>query len=101
MGRPVLGLVAAVGLAIGAAPAWSQNADVRSLAGTCSGCHGPNGKGSGQIPRLAGHNKDFLVATLKAFKSGERQATVMNRLARGYDDAEIVGLAEHFSRLKR
>jgi sulfide dehydrogenase cytochrome subunit len=90
----------AVGTAA-ALPAAAQQADIKILAGTCSGCHGPNGKGSGQIPRLAGHNKDYLIATLKAFKSGERQATVMNRLARGYEEAEITGLADHFSRLKR
>lgn len=100
MRAPVLGLIA-VGVATIAMPAAAQQADVKILAGTCAGCHGPNGRGSGQIPRIAGHDRQYLITTLKAFKSGERQATVMNRLARGYEEAEIAGLADHFSRQKR
>ena len=29
------------------------------------------------------------------FKAGAREGTVMNRIARGYDDAEIAAIARH------
>jgi len=96
-----IGLATALSVAMLSGAAVAQQADTTILAGTCAGCHGPGGKGSGAIPPLAGHSKDYLVAAMKALKSGERQATVMNRLAKGYTEAEIVALADHFSALKR
>lgn len=87
-------------LALTAAPASAQNADVSILAATCSGCHGAHADGSGGIPGLKGQQQAYLADQLKAFKGGSRPATVMNRLARGYTDEEIAGLALHFSRLR-
>lgn len=81
-------------------PASAQSVDVSILAATCSGCHGANADGSGGIPGLKGQQQSYLADQLKAFKGGSRPATVMNRLARGYTDDEIAGLALHFSRLK-
>ncbi len=81
-------------------PASAQTADVSILASTCSGCHGANADGSGGIPGLKGQQQVYLAQQLKAFKAGSRPATVMNRLAKGYSDEEIAGLALHFSRLK-
>ena len=80
--------------------ASAQTADVSILASTCSGCHGANADGSGGIPGLKGQQQAYLAEQLKAFKAGSRPATVMNRLAKGYSDEEIAGLALHFSRLK-
>jgi len=82
------------------APAFAQNADVTILAATCSGCHGASADGSGGIPGLKGQQERYLADQLKAFKAGSRPATVMNRLAKGYTDEEIAGLALHFSRLR-
>lgn len=87
-------------MALTAAPASAQNADVSILAATCSGCHGANADGSGGIPGLKGQQQAYLADQLKAFKGGSRPATVMNRLAKGYTDEEIAGLALHFSRLR-
>ncbi len=94
--------IAIVGIiALGAAePAFAQGADVSILASTCLSCHGPNAQGSGGIPGLSSQQQAYLAAQLRAFKGGARPATVMNRLAKGYTDDEIAGLALHFSRLK-
>ncbi len=72
---------------------------VRSLAATCANCHGTDGKavtGSSVVP-LAGLEKSYLVAQLKAFKSGARPATVMHQISKGYSDAQIDVLAGYFS----
>jgi len=86
---------------LAAAPAaLAQSADVTILAATCSGCHGANADGSGGVPGLKGQQPAYIADQLKAFKAGSRPATVMNRLAKGYTDEEVAGLALHFSRLR-
>ena len=79
-----------------AAPISKVNVEV--LAGTCTTCHGPDGRSGGVMPSLAGQPYRVLHAQLLAFKSGEaKDATVMPRLARGYDDQELEALARYFS----
>jgi sulfide dehydrogenase cytochrome subunit len=87
-------------LAALAVPAQAQSTDVSILASTCAGCHGSNFNGSGPIPGLRGQQQAYIGNQLQAFKVGARPATVMNRLAKGYTDDEIIALAEHFSKLK-
>ena len=42
---------------------------VRALAANCAACHGTNGNSAGgAIPGLAGANKEYFVAQMKAFK---------------------------------
>ena len=73
--------------------------DVTILAGACSNCHGTDGRSPGGIPPLAGRPADILKAQMLAFKSESPPpgTTIMNRLAKGYSDAEIEALAKHFS----
>ena len=82
----------------------ANNVHIRSLAASCAACHGTLGNtikssslAAGNIPTLAGANKDDIVVKLQAFKSGERTATVMHRHARGLTADEITALAEYFS----
>jgi len=96
----LLAIMFGAAVAAGAHPAEAQSADVSILALTCSGCHGRDVKGSGAVPALRGLPSGHLTTQLKAFKTGERPATVMNRLARGYTDEEIAGLATYFSQLR-
>lgn len=60
-------------------------------AASCSGCHAPSG---GQIASLEGRPADELAAAMIAFRKGEREATVMNRIAKGFSDAEIRAIAD-------
>lgn len=70
------------------------------LANPCAGCHGMNGVSAGSIPPINHLGSDALVAAMKAFKSGERPATVMDRIAKGYTDEEIQRIADYFQSLK-
>ena len=85
------------------APALAQDVAVdvagRNLAATCANCHGTLGKGvpEGSLPGLAGLESDYIEAQMKAFKSGERQATIMHQLAKGYSDEQIRLLATYFA----
>jgi sulfide dehydrogenase cytochrome subunit len=70
------------------------------LANPCAGCHGTDGASPGSIPSIKGLPSSHLISVMKAFKSGKRKGTVMNRIARGYTDEEIELMAKHFSSAK-
>jgi cytochrome subunit of sulfide dehydrogenase len=75
--------------------------DGARLAATCTGCHGTNGQTvGGALPALAGQPKAALLASLMAFKSGERRATVMTQLAKGYSDEDLERIAAFFAAQK-
>ena len=62
----------------------------------CSGCH-PVGSGvETSVPRLAGRKAEEIVAQMRAFRSGQRGATVMDRIAKGYSDAEVETIARWY-----
>lgn len=67
---------------------------------TCTACHGPGGKSQGPIPSLAGLPAEHIASAMKAFKSGERPATLMDRIAKGYTDEEIEAMAKYFAEIK-
>lgn len=69
----------------------------RNMAASCAACHGTNGNSVGGAPTLAGINKDYFITQMKDMKSGARQTTVMNKHAKGYNDAEVEQLASYFS----
>ena len=71
------------------------------LGNTCAGCHGTNGVSNGPAsPSLAGLDYDYLVDSMNQFKAGERRSTIMTRIARGYDDADIEAMSKFFSEKK-
>jgi len=92
-------LAAAVTLAAaGSLDAIARSDDrARDLAATCTGCHGTDGRGSGDMQRLAGETRESLLRALRAFRNGERAATVMGQIARGYSDDELERIAAHFA----
>ena len=81
-----------------AAGAQLRVQDASVLAGTCVNCHGPEGRSAGAIPSLRGHTAGYLLQRLRAFRAGQApDATVMTRLMKGYDDAQIEALAQWFA----
>ena len=96
---PVL-LVVAVGTASTVAPASAGEPDSAALlAEMCAACHGPDGRSPGSIPALAPLNEEAMRAFLLAYRAGDIEATVMNRIARALTDAEIEALARRFGNL--
>jgi cytochrome subunit of sulfide dehydrogenase len=86
------------------APAWAQSptaADLqtRALAATCASCHGTEGRAvpGSTVPGLAGLPAAYSALQMKAFKSGERSATVMHQISKGYSDAQIDKLSAYFA----
>lgn len=85
----------------------SQAADPnlgRNLAATCANCHGTNGKalaapGSGLEP-LAGMPKATTLQKLLDFRNGDRPASIMQQIAKGYTDAQLELIAAYFAAQK-
>jgi cytochrome c553 len=69
----------------------------RSIAATCTGCHGTDGRSAGGIPSLAGMDKDRLAGLVREFRDGKRPATVMHQHAKGYTDEQIDAAAAWFA----
>ncbi|VAW48814.1 hypothetical protein MNBD_GAMMA04-1644 [hydrothermal vent metagenome] len=70
------------------------------LANTCAGCHGSNGISNGPLtPSIAGLPKEYIAESMYDFATGKRPSTVMQRIAKGYTDADIKDLSEYFSNL--
>lgn len=74
----------------------------RELAKTCQACHGAdgNGIGDGQYPNLAGQYEDYLLHSLKAYKSGERNNAIMAGFVAGLDEQQMADLAAFFAAQK-
>ena len=74
----------------------------RNLAATCANCHGTNGKavkGAG-IDALAGSPKATILQKLSDFKSGDKPASVMHQIAKGYTDEQLDAIATYFAAQK-
>lgn len=81
----------------GAGPAQADERRGAVLANTCFSCHGTGGHSAGAMPSIDGKSADYIVDTLKRFRSGEKESTVMMRIAKGFTDEEIEALARYFS----
>lgn len=70
------------------------------LVNNCAACHGTDGYSSGSgTPSIAGLSKSYLVRTMKAYRTGERASSVMNRIAKGYTDTQIERMADYLAAL--
>jgi cytochrome c553 len=67
----------------------------------CIACHGADGNSAtGDFPKLAGQNADYLVVALSQYKSGKRKNQIMAGFATGLSDADMANLAAYFSSQK-
>ena len=77
----------------------AETASVRgaALAATCVTCHGPEGRSQGAIPSLTTLSSADMTAALQAFRAETRPGTVMHRIAKGLDDADITAVETYFA----
>jgi len=66
----------------------------------CAACHGEDGNSTNpQIPSIAGQPRLFIETQLVLFREELRKSDQMLPVVKGLKDAELVKLAEHFSKL--
>jgi sulfide dehydrogenase cytochrome subunit len=95
-------LVLACGLLAGAmllsSPA-SAEPTAEILSDTCAGCHGFDGNSAGPaMPNIAGQPAEYTKDIMMGFQSGERSATIMDRIAKGYTEQQIGTIANFYAK---
>lgn len=99
----LLPTITALGLLVAASTAFAADPNLpRNLAATCANCHGTNGnavKGAG-LDSLAGIPKDKTLQKLADFKSGDKPASIMHQIAKGYTDEQMDMIATYFASQK-
>jgi len=86
--------------ALGAIASAHADPRARFMAANCAYCHGPEGKSRGAVPSLVGLEEKYFIDQMKAFKDGSRPATVMQKHASGYNEAEYAAMAKYFAAIK-
>ena len=66
-------------------------------ASSCGSCHAEAGRLDAAIPSLHGQSAGEIAAAMRAYRAGERPASVMDRIARGFSDEEIQAIAAWIS----
>src|SRR4051812_8886316 len=89
------------------APDASGNSDkphatIESFHAQCIGCHGIPGYKTAypivyHVPMIAGQQPGYIVAALKAYKSGERSHPSMRGIAASLTEEQMQKLAEYYS----
>jgi cytochrome subunit of sulfide dehydrogenase len=81
----------------GAAAAASLDAPAGAAA--CSGCHA-SARVETPVPPIAGRPAAEIVEAMQAFKAGQRNPTVMDRIAKGFTDDEVRAIAAWYAAQK-
>lgn len=102
--KKALGFAVAALMMASPAMAAGDAAAGKAKAAVCAACHGADGIALiPGYPNLKGQNEQYLVSSLKAYKSKERSggmAMVMQPQAAMLSDADIENLAAYFASLK-
>ena len=98
---PVIVLLALAPLAVQAQAPTGDATRGKALAYTCNGCHAiPNYKNvypTYSVPKLRGQRPEYLVAALKAYKSGERSHGTMHSQASSMSEQDMADIAAYLS----
>jgi len=80
-----------------AGPLAAAAAEAPPGASSCSGCHAASAAVQTPVPRLAGRATAEIVAAMREFRSGHRPGTVMDRIAKGFSEAETAAIADWYA----
>jgi cytochrome c553 len=75
----------------------ADSGKLKSMA--CAACHGPDGNSptSPDFPRLAGQHYDYLLKSLRDYKSGARKNAIMGGQVGGLNSQDMADLAAFYS----
>ncbi|MBE0615671.1 MAG: c-type cytochrome [Burkholderiales bacterium] len=100
MSTSKLAAMLAVASLLASQPVTAADAGGAIIAAQCNGCHGFEGASKGAAPALKGKPAQHLSRSMKDYKSGKAKGSIMNRIAKGYSDAELDNVAKYYSGLK-
>ena len=65
----------------------------------CAACHGPDGHGLVEFPRLAGQTSQYVLKQLQSFQSNMRNIAVMHGVAQGLQAGQMQAVAAYLATL--
>jgi cytochrome c553 len=97
----ILAAAVLAGAACAAQAADNNVTTIENKMAQCQGCHGiPNWKTAFpevyRVPKLGGQKPAYIVAALKAYKSGERDFPTMRAIAADLSDKDMEQLAAYY-----
>jgi cytochrome c553 len=111
MAHPVLTAVLAAVFALGSSAAFAQGKPkpattnpalpTENFHAQCIGCHGIPGYKTAfpevyHVPKIAGQQPGYIIAALKAYKSGDRSHPSMRGIAASMNDEQMKVLADFY-----
>ena len=100
--RGILALAALISLPVSAA---GDPVEGRNKADTCVGCHGipyyTNAYPNYRVPKLGGQSPGYIVAALKAYRSGDRPHPTMHAQAGSMSDQDMEDIAAFLTKAPR
>jgi cytochrome c553 len=87
--------------ALGQGAPQADKPTLESFHAQCIGCHGIPGYKTAfphvyHVPRIAGQQPGYIVAALKAYKSGDRSHPSMRGIAASLTEEQMEQLAEYY-----
>jgi cytochrome c553 len=79
-----------------------ERGQILSKQALCGTCHLPDYVGREQMPRLAGQREDYLLHTMRQFRSNQATGrdTIMAASLYGMNDDDLRAIAQYLSQLK-
>jgi cytochrome c553 len=105
MAHSVFNALLGAALALATSSALAQGKEtalpVENFHAQCIGCHGIPGYKTAfpevyHVPKIAGQQPGYIVAALKAYKSGERSHPSMRGIAASLNEEQMKALAEYY-----
>lgn len=97
--RQLVCIAGLVALCLSVGPTWAVDVAPAGAA-ACSGCHPAGRLTDTPFGRLLGRNAAEIVTAMQEFRGGQRPATVMDRIAKGFTDDEIKAIAAWYAAQK-
>ncbi len=70
----------------------------KSKSQACQACHGPDGNSpTPNFPNLAGQYEDYILHSLKGYKSGARKNAIMAGMAAPLSEQDMKDLAAYYA----
>ena len=104
MGARLMKWLAIGALSVVSAAAWAEGDASAGLKKnhSCTGCHGIPGWRTAypevyKVPKLGGQGAPYIVAALKAYKSGERKHGTMQAIVASMTEQDMADLAAYYA----
>jgi len=79
-------------------PAESGPTGIKHFVDQCERCHNQTRENTSlSIPKIRGQNKDYLIISLRAYRDGKRENSMMHKMSLPYTDPNIESVASWYA----